>query len=125
MQFDHHTCHAATAYFALPYSDCSALVLTADGSGDGTSATVSRGADRGLDRLETTRSATGSLGTFYSFVTRAWIARCFATAPGLKPVGCLACHIRCGRFAIDGTGHPRRTVRSRLSFAMTPPASRR
>lgn len=70
MQFDHHTCHAATAYFGSPYSDCSALVLTADGSGDGTSATVSRGADRGLDRLETTRSATGSLGTFYSFVTQ-------------------------------------------------------
>src|SRR5881397_2770740 len=40
---DHHTCHAAAAYFGSPFAGRSALVLTNDNSGDGLCATASRG----------------------------------------------------------------------------------
>ena len=66
---DHHTCHAAAAYFGAPFSGESALVLTNDNSGDGLCATASTGKGAALDRHEATPSAPGSLGAFYSFVT--------------------------------------------------------
>ncbi len=47
----HHRCHAATAWFG-PGMDAAALVVTADGAGDGLCATVSRpGGEGGLERL--------------------------------------------------------------------------
>ncbi|MBI4589622.1 MAG: carbamoyltransferase [Candidatus Rokubacteria bacterium] len=66
---DHHTCHAAAAYFGSPYRGAAALVLTNDNSGDGLCATVSTAGGLSLTRHEATASASGSLGAFYSFVT--------------------------------------------------------
>ncbi|HEU4370089.1 MAG TPA: carbamoyltransferase C-terminal domain-containing protein [Methylomirabilota bacterium] len=66
---DHHTCHAAAAYFGAPFSGADALVLTNDNSGDGLCATASSGRGTTLQRHEAAPSAAGSLGSFYSFVT--------------------------------------------------------
>ncbi len=66
---DHHSCHAAAAYFGSPYRGAPALVLTNDNSGDGLCATVSTAEAQRLTRREATSSAPGSLGAFYSFVT--------------------------------------------------------
>jgi carbamoyltransferase len=69
LTLDHHTCHAASAYFGAPFSGASALVLTNDNSGDGLCATASTGRGTTLERHEAAPSAPGSLGSFYSFVT--------------------------------------------------------
>src|SRR6185503_5835025 len=66
---DHHTCHAASAYFGAPFAGSPALVLTNDNSGDGLCATASSGRGTTLERHEAAPSAPGSLGSFYSFVT--------------------------------------------------------
>ena len=66
---DHHTCHAAAAYFGSPFRGAPALVLTNDNSGDGLCATVSTAEGPRLARYEATPSAPGSLGALYSFVT--------------------------------------------------------
>ena len=66
---DHHTCHAAAAYFGAPFTGAPALVLTNDNSGDGLCATASTGRGTALERHEAAPSAAGSLGSFYSFVT--------------------------------------------------------
>ncbi len=66
---DHHTCHAAAAYFGSPLNGREALVLTNDNSGDGLCASVSRGRGTTLERREATRSGPGSLGSFYTLVT--------------------------------------------------------
>ncbi len=68
---DHHTCHAAAAYFGSGFAGREALVLTNDNSGDGLCATASTGSGTFLARHEATPSAPGSLGAFYSFVTLA------------------------------------------------------
>ncbi|MGH7334846.1 MAG: carbamoyltransferase C-terminal domain-containing protein [Candidatus Rokuibacteriota bacterium] len=66
---DHHTCHAAAAYFGAPLAGAPALVLTNDNSGDGLCATASTGEETTLHRHEATPSAPGSLGSFYSLIT--------------------------------------------------------
>jgi carbamoyltransferase len=66
---DHHSCHAAAAYYGAPFTGQAALVLTADNSGDGLCASASTGAATTLTRREATPTAPGSLGAFYSFVT--------------------------------------------------------
>lgn len=66
---DHHTCHAAAAYFGSPHRGAAALVLTNDNSGDGLCATISTAEGERLTRREATPSAPGSLGALYSFVT--------------------------------------------------------
>ena len=66
---DHHTCHAAAAYFGSPFTGRPALVLTNDNSGDGLCATVSTARGVTLERHEATRSGPGSLGSFYTLVT--------------------------------------------------------
>src|SRR2546426_5935550 len=66
---DHHTCHAAAAYFGSPFAGAPALVLTNDNSGDGLCATASRGRGVMLERSEATPSGPGSLGSFYTLVT--------------------------------------------------------
>jgi carbamoyltransferase len=63
---DHHTSHAASAYFTSDKED--ALVLTADAAGDALSATVSIGKNRNLKRIEKV-SSYNSLGKWYSYVT--------------------------------------------------------
>jgi carbamoyltransferase len=68
---DHHTCHAAAAYWGSGFAERDALVLTNDNSGDGLCATASTGRGLALDRHEATPSAPGSVGAFYSFVTLA------------------------------------------------------
>ena len=72
---DHHTCHAAAAYYGSGWhadgGGRDALVLTNDNSGDGLCATASAGRGLELARREATPSAPGSLGAFYSFVTLA------------------------------------------------------
>jgi len=66
---DHHTCHAAAAYFGSPFAGRPALVLTNDNSGDGLCGTVSSASGVGLTRHEATPSGPGSLGSFYTLVT--------------------------------------------------------
>ena len=66
---DHHTCHAASAYFGAPFAGAEALILTNDNSGDGLCATATTGRGATLTRHEAAPSAAGSLGSFYSFVT--------------------------------------------------------
>lgn len=67
---EHHTAHAAAAYFASPWAadGKEVLVLTLDGSGDGKCATVSVGRGGELKRISETPSA-GSIGKVYSRVT--------------------------------------------------------
>jgi carbamoyltransferase len=71
VSFDHHRCHAAAAYWGSGFEGREALILTSDNSGDGLCATASTGRGLALLRHEASRSAPGSLGSFYSFVTLA------------------------------------------------------
>lgn len=64
--FDHHLCHAASAYYTSGFDQ--ALVVTLDGGGDGLSGTVHRAAGGRLRRLHAVESF-HSLGNFYSYVT--------------------------------------------------------
>jgi len=66
---DHHTCHAAAAYYGSPFGGRPALVLTNDNSGDGLCGTVSSASGVALTRHEATPSGPGSLGSFYALVT--------------------------------------------------------
>ena len=66
---DHHTCHAAAAYYGSPFGGRPALVLTNDNSGDGLCGTVSSASGTTLTRREATPSGPGSLGSFYTLVT--------------------------------------------------------
>ena len=66
---DHHTCHAAAAYYGSPFAGRPALVLTNDNSGDGLCGTVSSATGLTLRRHEATPSGPGSLGSFYTLVT--------------------------------------------------------
>jgi carbamoyltransferase len=67
--YDHHTAHAATAYYGLrkdperPY-----LVVTCDGEGDGNCATV-RVFERGVARDVAATNWANSLGAVYSWIT--------------------------------------------------------
>jgi len=71
LHVEHHTCHARAAYhsFKEPGDDRPALIFTADGSGDGLSATVTLAANGDWRRLAAT-PASASLGGVYSNVTR-------------------------------------------------------
>ena len=66
---DHHTCHAAAAYYGSPFGGRPALVLTNDNSGDGLCGTVSSAGGVSVTRREATPSGPGSLGSFYTLVT--------------------------------------------------------
>ncbi|MEM3181476.1 MAG: carbamoyltransferase C-terminal domain-containing protein [Candidatus Micrarchaeaceae archaeon] len=63
---DHHTAHAATAAFSSGFKN--ALVLTADGYGDGLSATISTFENGKLERHHAI-SANNSIGIIYEQVT--------------------------------------------------------
>jgi carbamoyltransferase len=64
--YDHHLCHAATAYYTSNYEK--ALVVTLDGGGDGLSGSVYQGEGGRLTRLSAVDSF-NSLGNFYSYIT--------------------------------------------------------
>lgn len=66
---DHHTAHAAAAYHGSPWRDESVLVLTADGEGDGLSASVRIGHDGRLGDPLATVDASDSVGLLYATVT--------------------------------------------------------
>ena len=64
--YDHHYCHAASAYYTSNYDK--ALVVTLDGGGDGLSGSVYQGENGRLKRLSSVDSF-NSLGNFYSYIT--------------------------------------------------------
>jgi carbamoyltransferase len=64
--YDHHYCHATSAYYTSKYEN--ALVITLDGGGDGLSGSVYRGENGRLTRLSAVDSF-NSLGNFYSYIT--------------------------------------------------------
>jgi carbamoyltransferase len=65
---EHHTAHAAAAYFGAPWREEPTLVLTCDGAGDDLCATVSVGRGLGLERQVAIPEAE-SLGNVYALVT--------------------------------------------------------
>ena len=64
--YDHHYCHATSAYFTSNYDQ--ALVVTMDGGGDGLSGSIYQGENGRLTRLSVVDSF-NSLGNFYSYIT--------------------------------------------------------
>lgn len=65
--FDHHLCHAASAFYASPYER--ALIVTLDEGGDGRPGIVATGEGNRLKEIESVRFP-HSLGRIYSEVTR-------------------------------------------------------
>ncbi len=66
--YDHHQCHAATAFFHRPWPD-DALILTLDGAGDGLCATVSIGSGNQMKLVSRTTKYHSVPGNLYSFIT--------------------------------------------------------
>lgn len=64
--YDHHYCHATSAYYTSNFDD--ALVVTLDGGGDGLSGSVYEGRNGRLHKLAEVDSF-NSLGNFYSYIT--------------------------------------------------------
>jgi carbamoyltransferase len=64
--YDHHYCHATSAYYTSDFDD--ALIVTLDGGGDGLSGTVYEGRNGNLKKLSEVDSF-NSLGNFYSYIT--------------------------------------------------------
>lgn len=65
-RFDHHLCHAASAFYSSGFDKC--LVITADARGDGISTSVNIAEKGGIQRIAS--SGTGaSMGHFYGGVT--------------------------------------------------------
>ena len=69
IRFDHHMCHAASAYLTSGFDD--ALVVTSDGAGDRLSGSISIGQQGRLHRKGEVLESDASLGMLYSEVTRA------------------------------------------------------
>ena len=65
---DHHTAHAAAAYYGWANFKDDVLLLTCDGSGDGVCATVNVARDGTITRLHEIRQA-DSIGNIYAMVT--------------------------------------------------------
>jgi carbamoyltransferase len=65
--FDHHACHAASAFYSSPFSN--ALILTQDGKGDGSSGTIFEGCNTAITELSR-QSDVDSIGQIYAEVTR-------------------------------------------------------
>ncbi len=65
---EHHSCHAATAYFGQDARDEDVLVITNDGAGDGLCATVNVGREASIKRLAEVPQSE-SIAIIYSFFT--------------------------------------------------------
>lgn len=65
--YDHHLCHAASAYYFSGFDE--SLILVADGSGEGTSTSLYVGRGDKIKPLKTF-GIPNSLGFLYSFVTK-------------------------------------------------------
>ncbi len=65
---EHHTAHAAAAYYGSGWTSGRVLVLTCDGSGDRLCATVSIGDGGRLERIAAV-DENASIGRLYSTVT--------------------------------------------------------
>jgi len=65
--FDHHLCHAASAYLFSPFEE--SLIITWDGKGEATSLSIGVGRDADL-RIKERRGIFDSLGLFYSAATK-------------------------------------------------------
>jgi carbamoyltransferase len=68
MFIEHHTGHAACAYYQRPWTD-DTLVLTLDGAGDGLCSSVNIGSNFSLDRIASTTSYNSPGNIFYSEIT--------------------------------------------------------
>lgn len=66
--YDHHLCHAATAYYHRPWNEPS-LILTLDGAGDGLCATVSVGRGNEIEVVSQTPKYHSPAGGLYSSIT--------------------------------------------------------
>lgn len=91
MCFDHHLCHAASAYYASGYDR--ATVLTWDAWGDHLSGLVARGRDGKLevvDEMPASRISIGQLNDFvYAFLRTSEKGNLMGLAPYGKPAGLL------------------------------------
>jgi carbamoyltransferase len=68
--FDHHSCHAAYAYWASPLRGADVMVLTADAFGDGLSLTVSLpDKSGGLERVHSISHDDFTLARLYRYIT--------------------------------------------------------
>jgi carbamoyltransferase len=67
VRFDHHTCHAHYAYYGSPFRGARTLVVTADGGGDGTNATLS--VAEGDELSELARNNETDLARIYRYIT--------------------------------------------------------
>lgn len=68
-QVDHHTCHAAYAYWGSPMRDGKCLVMTADAWGDGVSATIGIAENGRVNRIKTIPHDQFMLGRIYRYIT--------------------------------------------------------
>lgn len=66
--YDHHFCHAASAYYTSPF-DSDTVVVTADGQGDFRSGTVYSITEDDMLELEAWTPFFHSMGKYWSFVT--------------------------------------------------------
>jgi carbamoyltransferase len=73
--FNHHDCHAASAFYCAPFEECA--VLTIDAQGDGIATALYQGRGNRLERLRTWGFPEHSIGHFYDCVGE-WV--------GFKPV---------------------------------------
>lgn len=68
MFVEHHTAHAACAYYQRPWDD-ETLVLTLDGAGDGLCSTVNIGSNFNMERVASTTAYNSPGNVFYSEIT--------------------------------------------------------
>lgn len=87
--YDHHACHAATAFYHRPWSD-DALVLTVDGAGDGLCATVSHGKGDDMKVIAQTTKFHSPAAWLYTGITTQQGMRAFEheyKVMGMAPYG--------------------------------------
>lgn len=66
--YDHHACHAASAYYTSPFNE--ALILCLDGGGDGKTTTAWIGRDNKLDEIKLGIRHPHSISLVYTRITR-------------------------------------------------------
>lgn len=66
---DHHTAHAAYAYYASPFREGKTLILTLDAFGDGNSASISIGDNGSIVRVKTISHKDFQIARIYRYIT--------------------------------------------------------